>query len=207
MKKIVIPLCCVLVVSLYAGIFGTNQGDSIYNKIIRFHVIANSDSVQDQALKLKVKDNILQFISPKLKNSKSIEETRRILQENDKEICAIALNTIKGNGYSYSVGSSLLRENFPPKSYGNITLPQGNYEAYKVVIGEGKGKNWWCVMFPPLCFVDITKGTVAYKETEQKMKTVLTDRQFEEINNTSNVVQLKFKIFEIISKIKQRAAK
>ena len=174
---------------------------SLFNKIIRFHVIANSDTTFDQNLKLEVKDKILEYISPKLKDSKNIQQSREILRENNKQIIAIAQNVVKQNGYNYTVESTLSRENFPIKTYGNITLPQGNYEAYRVVIGEGKGQNWWCVMFPPLCFIDTSKGAVAYQKTEDEMKRVLTEEEFNSVNN--NKIQYKFKFLEIIENIKK----
>lgn len=201
MRKIIFLLCIILISG--GGYLCYSGTSDVYNKVIRFHVIANSDTVQDQSLKLKIKDKILEYIGPKLKNSKSIEESRNILKQNDKEIVAIAERVVKQNGYSYNVNSSLLRENFPIKTYGNITLPQGNYEAYKIVIGKGQGQNWWCVMFPPLCFIDITKGSVAYKETEEKMRMVLNNREFSEINNNNNI-QFKFKILEVFEQLKQR---
>lgn len=179
----------------------------ISKKLIRFHVIANSDSKEDQSLKLKIRDKILAYISPKLKVSSSLDESRKILKENDEEVKKIALKVIKDNGYDYSVSTTFGREDFPVKTYGNITLPQGNYEAYRVIIGSGKGKNWWCVMFPPLCFVDITKGQIAYDKNEKEMKRVLSDKDYKRINNEdkSNNKDKKivytFKIKEVIDDI------
>jgi len=180
-----------------------NLQKSIEKKVIRFHVIANSDSSQDQAVKLKVRDKVLEYISPKLKKSKSKEESQRILKENDKEIIKIAEDVLRKNGYSYKVSTTLGKENFPVKVYGNITLPQGEYDAYRIIIGSGEGKNWWCVMFPPLCFVDITKGSVSYKETEKQMKQVLSEKEYSMVDNTSqrDEVRMKFKIVEIVKSI------
>ncbi|MFL0267173.1 stage II sporulation protein R [Candidatus Clostridium radicumherbarum] len=161
--------------------------NSIENKIIRFHVIANSDKAEDQALKLKVRDKVLEYIAPKLKTSKSIEESRQILMQNDTNIQKIADKVIKDNGYSYKSVTMLSKEDFPVKTYGNITLPQGEYEAYRIIIGNGSGQNWWCVMFPPLCFIDITKGEVSYKETEKAMKEVLSQNEYEEVDNTNSL--------------------
>lgn len=181
---------------------------SIEDKIIRFHVLANSDSAEDQALKLKVRDEVLKFITPKLKDSKSIVNSRNIIKENDKEITSIAAKVIKDNGYNYKVVTELSHENFPVKTYGNITLPQGEYEAYRILIGAAKGQNWWCVMFPPLCFIDITKGEVSYKKTEAVMKKTLTDKEYAMVDNSKTAqesksedvkkIQIKFKILEII---------
>ncbi|EES92398.1 MULTISPECIES: stage II sporulation protein R [Clostridium] len=177
---------------------------SIANKLIRFHVIANSDSTEDQALKLKVRDEILEYISPKLKNSKSIEESRQIIKENSEVINAIAKKTIQKNGYTYTVKTELSHENFPVKTYGDITLPQGYYEAYRVIIGNGKGHNWWCVMFPPLCFTDITKGEVELQKTDEMMKKTLTKEEYKLVNNKceeNNEIIFKFKIIEKLKKI------
>lgn len=201
--SLLIILGSILVYS-YKG-YGASQR-TISNKIIRFHVIANSDSENDQALKLKIRDEVLRYITPKLKNSKSIEESRKILKRNNNAIIEIAKTVIRENGYDYNVVTMLSHENFPVKTYGNITLPQGNYEAYRIVIGKGEGHNWWCVMFPPLCFTDITKGEVAYKETEKEMKNVLNDKEYKMVDNCdlkgeNNKLIIKFKIGEVVKNL------
>lgn len=216
MKRVICIFVCILIIlgiyssnnsvkgsSLFNGMLqqdNSNLQQSIAKKIIRFHVIANSDTDKDQALKLKVRDNVLEYIAPKLKNSKSIDESRKILKQNDTEINRIACNTVKNNGYGYNVKTELSMENFPIKSYGNITLPQGNYEAYRIIIGSGEGHNWWCVMFPPLCFIDISKGEVANQQTQKEMKKVLTSEEYAAVDNSpdNNQIQIKFKIVEII---------
>lgn len=213
MKKIMIIVLCILAIFT----LGTNRiegkGESlqedIASKIIRFHVIANSDSKSDQALKLKIRDKVIEYIQPKLKNSRNIEESRRIIRENDKQIIDIANKVIKDNGFNYSIKTTLSNENFPIKTYGNITLPQGKYEAYRIIIGDGKGQNWWCVMFPPLCFVDITKGEVSYKETENEMKAVLSPEEYKTINNQLNKsqssdIKVRFKILEMLKNKKSQ---
>ncbi|KAJ48900.1 stage II sporulation protein R [Clostridium tetanomorphum] len=185
------------------------QQKKVSEKLIRFHVIANSDLAKDQNLKLKVRDGVLKYMAPKLEKSKSIDESREIIKKNDKFIRQIAKKILNDNGYNYKIDTNLSYENFPIKTYGNITLPEGKYEAYRVIIGEGRGQNWWCVMFPPLCFVDITKGEVAYKETEEEMKSVLTENEYRFINNekksnnkkVKNDIKIKFKIFEVINNI------
>ncbi len=189
--------------------------EDISNKLIRFHVIANSDNESDQALKLQIRDKVLQYISPKLNNSKSIEESRKILDIENENILNIAKEVINENGYSYDVESTLSKEYFPVKTYGNITLPQGKYEAYRIVIGSGEGQNWWCVMFPPLCFVDVTKGSIAYEETEKQMKEVLNEKEYDRVNNlvnnnegvnlidnsNDNNIVIKSKVFEIFENV------
>ena len=178
-----------------------SQSD-VAGKLIRFHVIANSDDKIDQKLKLKVRDAVLKYVSPKLVNCTSIEQSRVVINSEDKNIKKIAETIIKENGFKYSVVTALSQEYFPVKTYGNITLPQGKYEAYRIIIGTGSGQNWWCVMFPPLCFVDITKGNVSYEKTEEEMKTVLSDDEYTMVDNTVNnkEIVVKFKLVEIFEK-------
>lgn len=171
--------------------------EDISEKLIRFHVLANSDRDIDQDLKLRVKDEVLKYISPILNESQSLEESREILKREDKNIIKIAEDYIKSQGFDYTVETTLTRENFPVKEYGNIVLPQGEYEAYRILIGEGKGQNWWCVMFPPLCFIDVTKGQVAYDETEEKMKDVLSEEEFKSVNKKENNVKFELKVIDL----------
>ena len=182
MKKFILTsITIIIIISIVLN--GNNvttkatQSD-IAGKLIRFHVIANSDEKIDQGLKLKVRDSVLKYVSPKLVDCKSIEQSREIINYEDKNIKKIAQSVINKNGFKYSVATTLSQENFPVKTYGNITLPQGKYEAYRIIIGSGSGQNWWCVMFPPLCFVDITKGNVSYEKTENDMKQVLSDDEY-----------------------------
>ena len=179
------------------GVTEENIVEDISEKLIRFHVLANSDSDIDQDLKLRVKDEVLKYISPILNESQSLEESREILKREDKNIIKIAEDYIKSQGFDYTVETTLTRENFPVKEYGNIVLPQGEYEAYRILIGEGKGQNWWCVMFPPLCFIDVTKGQVAYDETEEKMKDVLSEEEFKSVNKKENNVNFELKVIDL----------
>ncbi len=209
MKKIIFYILMIItfigVLSEYSYVNGAendNIADSISNKIIRFHVLANSNSKEDQELKIKVKDKIIEYIFPKLEESNSLEESREILAENEEKIIKIANECIRGNGYNYPVSIEFKRENFPEKVYGNITLPQGEYEAFRVLIGQALGENWWCVMFPPVCFIDITKGQVSYDETEEAMKEVLTEEEFDEVNNNMVVdetknIKFSLKVFDL----------
>ena len=206
MKKFILTsLALIIIIAIAINGNGSSvkatQSD-VAGKLIRFHVIANSDDNIDQKLKLKVRDSVLKYISPKLSGCTSIEESRKIINNENKNIKKIAEKIIKQNGFKYSVATSLSKENFPVKTYGNITLPQGQYEAYRIIIGTGTGQNWWCVMFPPLCFVDITKGNVSYQKTEKEMKTVLSDDEYKLVDNTVNSqkIVVKFKLGEIFSK-------
>ena len=186
----------------------TYNYEEVKDVLIRFHVIANSDTEEDQNLKLKVRDKVIEYLYPYLNESSSLEESRNIIISKEDEVKRIALKVIKENGYSYSVITELSKENFPEKSYGNITLPQGEYEAFRVIIGDGKGKNWWCVMFPPLCFIDVTKGQVQEEESknqldkqvEQNKEDKKTEKNKEE-NLKEDAPKVKFKIVEIFNDI------
>ncbi|WP_300260263.1 stage II sporulation protein R [Clostridium sp.] len=207
MKKVLsILFCGVLVFSLLIGATlekrqATNEDneiiENISEKLIRFHVLANSNTDVDQELKMKVKDEVLKYISPMLEKSESLEESREILKKEDNNIINIAEEFIKKEGFNYSVETTLTRENFPVKEYGNIVLPQGEYEAYRILIGNGQGENWWCVMFPPLCFVDITKGQVSYDKTDKQMKEILSEKEFKAVNKKENEVKFELKVFDL----------
>lgn len=127
--------------------------------LIRFHVIANSDSEEDQLLKYMIRDEILKEVAPILAKSASLDESRRIIQEMQDEFLAIAEKVIKEWGKDYQVTLDYGIYNFPTKSYGSIVLPGDEYEAVKIMIGEAQGANWWCVLFPPLCFVNTEEVT------------------------------------------------
>ena len=171
------------------------------DKLIRFHVLANSDSDEDQELKLKVRDEIIKYLQPMLKQSKSLEQSEQIILSESENIKNIGENIIKENGYTYEVEVKLEYNNFPAKQYSNIVLPAGEYKALRILIGEAKGKNWWCVMFPPFCCVDENNGVID-KETDEKLRSVLTKEEYnliseDNIEKTKDV-KMKFKIVEII---------
>lgn len=196
MKKILsFVLCIIFVLVLSGNIKVESKTENIEDKVIRFHILANSDSNKDQALKLQVRDEVLKYMYPKLSKSKSIEESRKLLLENNKKVNEIAANVIKAKGYNYSVRSGIVKENFPIKSYGDLIFPAGKYEAYKIIIGNGNGHNWWCVMFPPLCFVDITHGETSDTENYKKVKKMVKN------NGSQNNYVVKFKFIELIEKL------
>ena len=181
-----------------------NISESYKEKLIRFHVISNSDTEEDQELKLKVRDKVISYLQPKLENSSSIEESEKIITNEYDNLQEISRETILDNGYDYDVKVGIEYSNFPTKQYSNVVLPAGEYKALKVVIGEGKGKNWWCVMFPPLCFVDEENGVID-KSTDDKLQSVLDEEEYKLITTKNkeegNVVKFKFKIVEVVKDI------
>lgn len=133
--------------------------DGFKKDIIRFHIRANSDLEEDQDLKMKVRDRILSIMGDKFESIETLEESRQVIMDNLHEMKAITQDVIRDQGKDYEVAVSLGQDNFPIRKYGSLILPQGQYETLLIEIGEAKGQNWWCVMFPPLCFVDITHST------------------------------------------------
>ena len=138
-----------LVAILLSFVNFSSKCNKISNKVLRLHVIANSNSIEDQNLKLKIRDSIIKNFE--LKKFKSLEETRKFAIQNIPEIKKIAQNEILKDGFDYPVDVKICKDDFNTRNYENISLPAGSYEALKITIGEGKGKNWWCVMFPPMC--------------------------------------------------------
>ncbi|MEF9935149.1 MAG: stage II sporulation protein R [Clostridium sp.] len=197
-KLIITSLVAATVVASVGGYIYTKQNE-FKNKVVRFHVLANSDSNVDQAVKLKVKDEVIKYVQPLLKESKSIEQSKDILNSNKDKIIAIANKELSDNGQTYTASAKLSKFDFPVKSYGDIVFPSGEYEAFRIVLGNGEGKNWWCVMFPPLCFIDV-KNAVADKEMQSELSKVLTDEELEKVNakkeNTN--VKFKFKAVEVL---------
>lgn len=184
--------------------------NDIKDKLIRFHVIANSDTDEDQNLKLKVRDKVVEALSEKLSNVNSLEEAENILEENIDYVNEVAKEVIEENNYNYEINTMLSYENFPDKVYGDYIFPQGNYEAFRVIIGEGKGQNWWCVMFPSLCFVDESKNSVDSSALKEEIENIepknnqTTNENKEknkESSNDKNEVKFKFKIVEVIKGI------
>lgn len=171
----------------------------ISNSVFRLHVIANSDSKEDQDLKYKVRDNLLDYMNNLCNNCSSKEEAINIVSAHQEEFKHVALETIKNEGYSYNVNIEIGNFEFPTKQYGDISLPAGFYDALRVEIGEANGKNWWCVMFPSLCFVDVSSGIVP-EESKEELQNVLSDEEYSIISdNSSYEIKLKFKLLELFA--------
>lgn len=179
----------------YVEAVSTDISDSVF----RLHVIANSNSDDDQNLKYKVRDDLLNYMNNICKDCTSKEEAINIVSEHQEEFKQVALETIKNEGYSYDVKIEIGNFEFPTKHYGDISLPAGFYDALKVEIGEAEGRNWWCVMFPSLCFVDISSGIVP-EESKEELQNVLSDEEYAIISDNSNPsIQFKFKLLEFFT--------
>lgn len=171
---------------------------SISKKIIRFHVIANSDNANDQELKLKVKDAVVNYTSPLLEHSESIGQTEQILINETENILAICNQVIAENGYNYSVTAEITDTYFPTKSYGSYTFPPGEYRAFQIKIGKAEGQNWWCVLYPPLCFIDISHGVIDDGANKKLQETLTTD-EFNAVSGDSEV-EFRFKYLTFLNR-------
>ena len=193
-KKFFIIIFILFISTYYCGVYLYNLQNSISNKVIRFHVIANSDSAFDQSLKLKVRDKTVEYLTPLLANSKNINESREIINRNINNIQNIATETLAAFS-DYTATVELTNSKFPTKNYGDYSFPAGDYEALKITIGEGNGQNWWCVMFPPLCFTD---SSIEFtEESVETLRQNLSNEELELISNSNKPkVQIKFKFLE-----------
>ena len=179
--------------------YAKSVSEDLENSVFRLHVIANSDSKEDQNLKYIVRDKLLQYMNSYLSNTSTKEDAIKIANEHLDEFKQVAINTIKEQGYSYNVNVKVGNFEFPTKTYGDISLPAGFYDALRVEIGEAKGQNWWCVMFPPLCFVDVTSGVVP-EESKKELQNNLSEEEFALISdNQSSNIQFKFKLLEFFT--------
>lgn len=169
----------------------------IASNIIRFHVRANSDTDTDQQLKIKVKNEVVSYIQPFLENSPSIDTSREILSQHIEDIKDTALDTIHKEGFNYSVNVYFEQSYFPMKTYSDVTFPPGEYEAFRIDIGEANGKNWWCVLYPPLCFVDSVYGELP-ESSKEELKNVLTDDEYNAITDVQ--YKYKFKYLKFLNK-------
>ena len=183
----------------YSKAISSNLSDSVF----RLHIIANSDSSADQELKLKVRDKIIEYMNTLTSNSSYKKDVISIVNNHLDSFKEIALNTIKENGYNYDVNIEIGNFNFPTKTYGDISFPAGNYDALKIEIGDAIGQNWWCVLFPPLCFVNSSTGVVP-DDSKNTLKENINSESYEIISegnkskNTSDI-KIKFKIIEFLN--------
>ena len=184
----------------YSKAISSNLSDSVF----RLHIIANSDSSADQELKLKVRDKIIEYMNTLTSNSSDKKDVISIVNNHLDSFKEIALNTIKENGYNYDVNIEIGNFHFPTKSYGDISFPAGNYDALKIEIGDAIGQNWWCVLFPPLCFVNSSTGVVP-DDSKNTLKENINSESYEiisegnNINDNTSAIKIKFKIIEFFN--------
>lgn len=206
-RLIIVLLLLILFIFISAISYVSAVSNNIANGVFRLHVVANSDSPEDQNLKYIVRDELIKYMNTLAKDCTSKQEVIEIAQNNISNFENIAKKTIQDNGFNYNVTVEIGNFDFPTKTYGDITLPAGTYDSLKIKIGKSEGQNWWCVMFPPLCFVDVTTGIVP-EESKKEMKEAMPEEEYSLISNTNNSeVNFKFKLIEFFENIKLMAKK
>ena len=185
-------------VALITYAYSERMQGGIADSVLRFHVRANSNSAEDQLLKMEVKGAVLDSLYDWLPNKATKDETIAYITKNIEEITQVAQDTIARKGYNHSVNAYITTAFFPTMPYGDIALPAGFYNALRIDIGAGIGENWWCVMFPPLCYVDLSVSELPQSERDA-LKYILTSSEYELItsrNRSSTDVSVRFKVVE-----------
>ena len=159
--------------------------EHLAQEVLRFHVLANSDSDADQALKLKVRDSVLGFLEEAMPEMDDASRTAAWMRKHIDDIEAVSRETVAAEGAAYPVSAAVTICWFPDRTYGGLTFPAGNYEALRVEIGAAEGHNWWCVLYPGLCFLDSANAVVP-EEGREKLKNVLTEEEYSRITATSD---------------------
>lgn len=189
-------LFCFIFISISS--YAHTLSENLSANFFRLHILANSNSEIDQNLKLKVRDGIIEYMNSQELSNHSKEEVITFVKTNLDSYRKVAENIIKENGFNYPVSLEVGTFYFPSKIYGNISLPAGNYEALRINIGQAQGENWWCSLFPPLCFVDISSGVID-DNSKESLKENLSEEEFAIITSNNGTIKLKFKILEIFS--------
>ena len=198
-KIILLTFLLFAYVFLSAQSYATVISNNLSTAVFRLHVLANSNSEEDQNLKLKVRDSLLNYMNGLCSNCSTKQEAISIANEHKDDFQKIAEQTIKENGYDYTAKINIDNFYFPTINYGDISLPAGYYDALRVEIGEAKGKNWWCVMFPSLCFIDVSSGVVD-DNAKENLQDNLQKESYDIISDSKKPdIKLKFKLIEVFA--------
>ena len=191
-KILIILLTLALLIGLLA-VLPIHSESNVYDSVLRLHVIANSDSDEDQALKLLVRDAVLHETQSLLQNISDRKNAEIIISQNTEHLRLTAEKAVRENGFSYPVSISIGKENYPTKSYESCAFPAGEYTSLQIFIGNASGQNWWCVLFPPLCLSAAT-------DKDAFASVGITDGQYQIITDTKNPkYKIRFKILESFS--------
>lgn len=200
-KKILSVMLTLCLIVLLVGILPVHGESEIYNRVLRLHVIANSDSEEDQALKLKVRDAVLEASTPLLAECETREEAMTTIRENLPLLEDAARKTIAAEGRADTVSAVLGEEVYPTKDYESFCFPAGSYVSLQIKIGDAEGQNWWCVLFPPMCL-----GAASKESAEEACISVgLTGEQYRIITETERpTYSVRFRILEVIEEASRR---
>ena len=194
--RILLTLCiCICITFMMLSFLPVHGESEIYSNVLRLHVLANSDSDEDQALKLKVRDTVLSLASQLTSECRSIDEAQSVLDANKEQIRSAALDRVIAEGYDYGVALELDIEEYPTRRYDSLCFPSGEYLSLRVMIGEADGQNWWCVLFPPMCLSAASKS----EQEDAFISVGLNPDQYQIITETDKTkYNVRFKILEAI---------
>lgn len=198
-EKILLLLCVFVICAAVCDILPIHGEEKIYESVVRLHVLANSDTEEDQKLKLKVRDAILSYVSPLVIDCPTRERAITVLNEELESIEKIAEEVVLKEGYDHSVDVTLMLEEYPTRNYEAMSFPSGEYVSLRVLIGEAKGQNWWCVLFPPLC---LSAASDQIENEEAFIAVGLNSDQYKIITeNDEGKYYLRFKLLEVIEEL------
>ncbi len=199
-KKLLICAFLILTVALFAGLFPVHGEEEIYDTVVRLHVLANSDSDADQELKLKVRDRVVELVSPAVEGCSTQSEAIEAIEEIMDEIEAAAEEVVRSEGYDYDVILLMGEEYYPTRTYETCAFPEGEYVSLRVCIGDAEGQNWWCCLFPPLCLSAASEKATQSNE-DAFISVGLTGDQYKLITESDKPqYRARFKILETIQK-------
>ncbi|MDO5399061.1 MAG: stage II sporulation protein R [bacterium] len=190
MKKLTYILTIALIITLAVSVYSENIETDLENNLIRLHIIANSDSEADQSVKLKVRDAVIS----------EVDCSKLTPDEAAQQAASAARRVLAENNFSYGAYGEFTEMEFPLRRYNDITLPRGRYKAVRIVLGNGNGHNWWCVLYPPVCMEDARGNSESARE---QLKERLKDETYDVITNNGEI-KIKFKSAEILKKIIQQ---
>ena len=198
-KRILTLSLTVALCLLVVGFLPVQGEEEIYDKVVRLHVLANSNTAEDQAVKLAVRDAVLDVTVPLLQNCQTKEEAVLLLEENRALLTETAQTVLEREGFDDTVSIAMGLEEYPTRTYDSLCFPAGEYISMRVSLGEGEGQNWWCCLVPPLC---LGAATVSEKEAEDACISVgFTPVQYKIITESDKpVYRARFKILELLGK-------
>lgn len=201
MKKLIATLFIALVMTAAVTAYSDAVHGDLENNLIRLHIIADSDDADAQNVKLMVRDAIISEVGERLSGT-DISESRADIVNNLEEIERIADRTLRENGFTYTSHAEYGKFYFPRKQYDGITLPEGEYYGVRVLLGSGGGQNWWCVMYPPMCFTESSGGRIS-EESDTRLRSELGADSYDIITGTGENVEIRFGIVELVQKAKR----
>lgn len=189
-----LSLLVALCITLFTGLWAQAKQNDLAQELVRLHIVAESDSEEDQAVKLMVRDAVLEVLEPKLVGIETQHDAQELIDGELSSLTILAKSVLEEQGHECEVKASVATETFPTRNYDGFALPAGDYVSLRIVLGEGGGKNWWCVVFPPLCMTSVENADAFSELSEEDVKLIVTDE---------NEYVLKFHIIEWFERVRQ----